>query len=109
MVEGDQLLDATIVASLAILLSSAGVTHMPKMPGPKVRVVATKAVAIRAMVRVGIADVGRPMVEPMPWMPMSSRGIQLVSLKGINQDHLVIKYIGLIRLSQKTDFRNCYL
>ena len=47
MVEGDQLLDATIVASLAILLSSAGATHMHKMPGPEVRVVVTKAMAIR--------------------------------------------------------------
>ena len=49
MVEGDQLLDATIVASLVILLNSAGVTHMHKILGPEVRVVVTKAVAIRAM------------------------------------------------------------
>ena len=33
VVEGDQLLDATIVASLAILLSSARATHMHKMLG----------------------------------------------------------------------------
>ena len=33
MVKGDWLLDATIVASLAILLSSCGVTHMHKMLG----------------------------------------------------------------------------
>ena len=66
MVEGDQLLDATIVASLAILLSSAGVTHMHKMPGPKVRVMATKAMAIRAMVLVMVVVIGRLMVEPMP-------------------------------------------
>ena len=46
MGEGNQLLDATILASLAILLSSAGVTHMHKMLGPKVRVMATKAMAI---------------------------------------------------------------
>ena len=109
VVEGNQLLDATIVASLAILLSSAGVTHMHKMPGPKVRVMVTKAMAIRAMVMVMVMVMGRPVVEPMPWMPMSSRGIQLVSLKGINQDHLVIMSIGLMRLSQKTEFRNCSL
>ena len=108
MVEGDQLLDATIVASLAILLSSSGVTHMHKMLGPEVRVVVTKAMAIRAMVVVMVMVMGRPMVEPMPWMPMSSRGIRLVSLKGINQDHLVIMSIGLTRLSQKTKFRNCF-
>ena len=47
VVKGDKLLDASIVISLAILLSSAGVTHMYKMLGPKVRVVVTKAVAIR--------------------------------------------------------------
>ena len=63
MVEGDQLLDATIVASLAIFLSSAGVTYMHKMLGPKVRVVVTKAMAIRAMVVVVmVMVVGRPMV-----------------------------------------------
>ena len=75
VVKGDQLLDATIVASLAILLSSAGVTHMHKMLGPEVRVVVTKAVAIRAMVVVMVMVVGRPVVKPMLWMPMSSRGI----------------------------------
>ena len=90
MVEGDQLLDVTIVESLTILLSSARVTHMHKMLGPKVRVVVTKAMAIRAMVMGIVMVMGRPVVEPMPRMPMSSRGIGLVSLKGINQDHLVI-------------------
>ena len=60
------------------------------MLGPKVRVVVIKAVAIRAMVVVMVMVVGRLMVEPLPWMPMSSRGIRLVPLKGINQDHLVI-------------------
>ena len=64
MVEGNQLLDSTIVASLAILLSSAGVTHMHQMLGPEVGVVATKAVAIRAVVMVMVVVVGRPMVEP---------------------------------------------
>ena len=38
VVKGNLMLDSTIVASLAILLSSAGVTHMYKMPGPEVRV-----------------------------------------------------------------------
>ena len=92
-------LDNTSVASMAILLSSAGVTHMPKMLGPKVRVMATKAVAIRAVVVVMFVVVARPVVEPIPWIPMSSRGIRLVSLKRINQDHLVIMTIGLTRLS----------
>ena len=82
MVKGDQLLDATIVASLAILLSSAGATHMHKMPGPEVRVITTKAMAIRAMVVVMVMVMGRPMVEPMPWMPISSRVSNLLSLKG---------------------------
>ena len=75
VVEGNQLLDATIVASLAISLSSAGVTHMYKTLEPKVRVVATKAIAIRAIVIVMVMVVGKPMLEPMPWMPMSSGGI----------------------------------
>ena len=107
VVEGELLLDATILASLAISLSSAGVSHMHKMLGNEVRVVATKAVAIRSMVVFMVIIMGRLMVEPMPWMPMSSRGIQLVSLKEINQDHLVIMPIGLTRLSQKTEFSNC--
>ena len=63
IVKGNQLLDATIVVSLAILLSSAGATHMHKMPGPEVRVLATKTVAIRAVVMVIV--VGRLVVEPM--------------------------------------------
>ena len=109
MVKGDQLLDATIVPSLAILLSSAGVTHTHKMLRPKVRVMVTKAVAIRAMVVVIFVVVGRPVVEPIPWMPMSSKGIRLVSLKRINQNHLVIMSIGLTRLSKKKELRNCCL
>ena len=39
---------------------------MHKMPGPKVRVVVTKAVAIRAVVIVRVVVVGRLVVEPMP-------------------------------------------
>ena len=69
----------------------------------------TKAVAIRAVVMALVVVVGRLIVEPMPWMPMSSRSIRLVSLKGINQEHLVIISIGLMRLNQKTEFRNCSL
>ena len=83
-VKGHQLLDATIVASLAISLNSAGVTHMHKIPGPEVRVMATKAMDIRAVVVVMVLVVGRPMVEHMLWIPMSSRDIQLVSHKGIS-------------------------
>ena len=58
MIKVDQLLDATIVLSLAILLSSARVSHIHKIQGPKVRVVVTKAMAIRAMVvvRLNILD-----------------------------------------------------
>ena len=80
---------------------------MHKMPGPEVRVVAKKAVAIRAMVMVIVMVMGRPIVGPIPWIPMSSRGIQLVSLKGITQSHLVILSMRLMRLSQKTEFKNC--
>ena len=109
VVKGDQLLDATIVASLAISLSGAGVTHMHKMLGPKVRAIVSKAVAIRAVIMVMVMVIGRLVSEDMLWMPMSSRGIRLVSLKGINQDHLVIMSIRLTRLSQKTEFRNCSL
>ena len=77
MVKGNQLLDATIVVILDILLNSAGVTHMHKILGPKVRVIVTKAVAIRAVIMDMVIVMGRPVVEPMPWMPMSGRGIQL--------------------------------
>ena len=72
-VEGNQLLDATTVARLAISLSSAGVTQMHKIPGPEV--MAIKAVAIIAMVIVMVMVMGRPMVGPIPWMPMINRGI----------------------------------
>ena len=109
VVKGNQPLDATIVATLAIVLSSAGVTHMYKMPGPEVRVMITTAVAIRAMIVALFVVVGRFVVAPMPWIPMSTRGIGLVSLKQINQDHLVIMSIGMIKLNQKIEFRNCSL
>ena len=66
VVKGHQLLDAIFVASLAILLSSAGVTHTHKMLGPEVRVIITKAMAIRAMVMVMAMFMGRPVLEPKP-------------------------------------------
>ena len=107
--EGNQLLDATIVASQAISLSNARVTQILKMLGPKVSVMATKATAIKAIVVAMAGVMGRSIVRLMLWMPMSSRGIWFISLKGINQGYQVIISIGLTRLSQKTEFRNCSL
>ena len=48
---------------------------MHKILGPKVRVVATKAVAIMAMVLVMVIVMGRPIARPMLWMLISSRYI----------------------------------
>ena len=79
------------------------------MLGSKVRVMAIKAVAIRAMVMVIVIVMCRPMVVPMPWMPMSSRGICFVCLKGINQSHLFSISIELTRLSQIIEFRNFFV
>ena len=73
IVEGNQLPDT--VASLAIPLSSARVTQVHEMLGPKVRVMATKVMAIKAIVVVIIVDMGGPMVGLMPWMPMISWSI----------------------------------
>ena len=70
---------------------------------------APKAVAIKAVVVVIVVVIGWPMIRLMPWTPRSSRGIQCISLQGINQGHLVIISIGLTRLSKKTEFRNCSL
>ena len=70
MVKGSLLLDATIVASLAIFLGNARVSYMHKMPGPEVRAMVTKTMAIRAVVMVMVMAVGRLVVEPMPWIPM---------------------------------------
>ena len=67
---------------------------MPKIPWPEARVMATKAMAIRAMFIVMVMIMGRPMVGPMLWLPMSSRGIQLILFKGINQSYLVIMSMG---------------
>ena len=74
MVEGNQLPDATTVVSLAILLSNAGATQMPKIPVPKVGAMATKAMAIKAMVLAMVGVMGRLMIGPITWMPMH-RGI----------------------------------
>ena len=84
-----------MVASLVILLSRAGVPQIFKILGPEARVVATKALGIRAMVVI------MTVVGPMPWMPMSSKGVQLISLKVINQSHLVLMSNELMRLSKK--------
>ena len=105
MFEGNQLLDASTLAfcgKLAVLLS-AGVTKMPQILGPEVRVMVIKAMAIKgivlAMVKAMVRAMVRPMVGPIPWMPMNSRGIQCISFKGINYGHLIIISIGLMRLS----------
>ena len=45
------------------------------MPRPKVRVMATKTMAIMGMVVVMVVVEGRPMAKPMPWMPINSRYI----------------------------------
>ena len=62
VVEANQLLDVTIVGSLAIPQSSARVNSMPIIPEPNIRVVAKKAVAINAIVVAVIGVVDRPMV-----------------------------------------------
>ena len=62
VVEVDQLPDATIVASVVILLSSSGATQMPKMLSPEVRDTATKVVAIKTVVVAMVKVVGRPVV-----------------------------------------------
>ena len=41
------------------------------MLGPKVRVMATKGMAIGAMVMIMVMVMDRPVVRPMLWMPMS--------------------------------------
>ena len=61
---------------------------------------ATKAMAIRAIIVAMIRLMGRFVLGPMPWMPMSSRGIQLIPLRGANQVYLVIMSSGLTKFSQ---------
>ena len=109
MLEANQLPDATTIASLDILQSTAVVSQTPKILGPKVRMVATKTVALKVMVVVVVGFIGRPMFGPMPWMPMISRCIQLMLLREINQVYLVIILIGLMKTSQKVEFKNCFL
>ena len=58
---------------------------MLKMLVPKVTVMATKAITIKPMVVAMVRVIGRPMVGPIVWMPISSKGICLIPLKGINQ------------------------
>ena len=48
---------------------------MLKKSKPKVRVMATKIMAIRALVMVKVMVIGRPVVGPMLWLPMNSRVI----------------------------------
>ena len=79
-VEANQLPDTTTVASLAISQSCAEVTQMPKLLGPKVSVMATKAMAIKAIVVVIDMVMCMPIVRTILWMPMNSRGIRLMSL-----------------------------
>ena len=75
MVKGSDLPDSTTIESLAILLSNTGVTQKHKILEPKVRVGATKSVALRGVVVAMVMVMGRIVVEPIPWMTMSSRGI----------------------------------
>ena len=91
---------------LAFLLNNAGVTQMLKTPGHEVRVMVTKTMAIKAMLIAMVRVMGMPMVRTISSMPMSGRGIQLISFKAINYSYLVIIFIGLIRLSKKTDYKN---
>ena len=70
VVEGNQLLDTATAASLAILLSNSRITQLHKISGPEAMVMVTKA-----MVVLMVVVKGRPVVRPMLWMPMSSRGI----------------------------------
>ena len=85
LLEANQVPNIIDFVSLAISLNSAGATQICKMPGPKVRVVATKPMPIRAEVVAIVGFVGRPMVGPMPWMLVSRRGFLLIALRGINQ------------------------
>ena len=64
MVEGDQLPDATIMASLTISPSSARVTQMLRILGPKVRVMATKAMFIKAAVIAMVKVINKPCLGP---------------------------------------------
>ena len=72
---------------------------MPKTKGPKVKVVAIRAMATKAMVVAMVGVISRPVVGPIQRMLISIRGFQLIFLREINQGYLVIMSIGLIRLS----------
>ena len=98
VVKGNQLTDATIMVSLIILLTSTRGSQIPRISGQEVRVVASNSMDIKAMIVAIVRVVGRLMARTMLWMPIISRGIQLISLIGINQAHLVIMSICLMRL-----------
>ena len=66
VVDTNHLPDATTVASLAITWNGSRVSQLHKTLGPKLRVVATMAVAIKGMVVTMVGVVGRPVVGPMP-------------------------------------------
>ena len=53
---------------------------MSKMLGPEVKLMATKTIAIRAIVMAMVGLMYSLMVELKPWMPLSSRGIQIIPL-----------------------------
>ena len=63
LVKGDQLPDATTVASLAISLSGAGVTKMHKMRVSKVKIMATKAIAIKAVIFAMVRVMCKPWLD----------------------------------------------
>ena len=52
-----------------------------------------KAISLKGMVVAIVGVVARTIIEPMLWIPMSKKGIGLISLKEINQGHLVDIYI----------------
>ena len=75
IVEANQLLDASTLASLTILLNGASKNPMLKMPGSEVRIVATKPIAIKTRVIAMLRVMGRTIFRPMLWISMISRGI----------------------------------
>ena len=48
---------------------------MHKIPGPEIRAMATRSMALKDMVMAMFGVMGNLVVRPIPWMPMSSRGI----------------------------------
>ena len=62
MLEASLLLYATLVVSLAILLSSVGVIYMPTVLRPKVRIIATKTMDIKAVLEAMVMVIDETMV-----------------------------------------------